>query len=50
MSWDMKKVSRFDFITDITHYVDRIVDDEIGECIARFGSIRKAYRLLIDKN
>jgi len=50
MSWDMKKVSSFDFISDITHCGDRIVDSAIGECTACIGSMRKAYRLLVEKN
>jgi hypothetical protein len=49
MSWDMKKVSSFEFVSDVTRYGDRIVDDEIGECIARIGSMRKTYRLLVEK-
>ena len=48
MIWDMKKIRSFEFASDITHYVDRIVDDEIGESIAFFGSMRKAYRLLVE--
>ena len=50
MCWDMKKVSSFDFISDITHYGDRIVDSAIGECIARIRSMRKGYRLFVEKN
>jgi len=49
MSWDMKKVSSFDFVSDITHHDGRIVDDAIGECLARIGSMRKAYRFLVGK-
>jgi hypothetical protein len=40
----MKKIKSFQF----ANYGDRIADDEIGESIALFGSVRKAYRLLVE--
>ena len=50
MSWDMKKVNSFDFIGNITHCGDRIVENEVGEYIACFGSVRQTYRLWVGKN
>jgi len=55
MCWDMKKVSRFDFLSDITHYNGRIIDYAIGECsmhrvykksIQTFGWKKKNRRVL----